>query len=227
MADIDMIPRSYRDALRVRRTLTAYGAALALLVVGGGGASLVLRWRVAVETPRLERMRTDSGMAGTMRTQLIGMQQRKDALMADAQAFASLRGAGDTAAVAQVLEATLNDKVWLGQLRFTRTQEHLHEPLPSPLPPGTVFARATAPAGAPAPAPGSPGAMQAWQLGSHIELSGQALDQRAMTDFLAALAAHPALNGVRFLNSSQTPAEAGDTMAFSAGASLAPRKETP
>ena len=80
MADIDMIPRSYRDAQRVRRTLAAYGAALAVLVVAGGGASMLLRWRVAVETPQLERMRSDSALAGALRTQLIGAQQRKDAL---------------------------------------------------------------------------------------------------------------------------------------------------
>ena len=57
MADIDMIPRSYREGLRVRRTLLAYGAALGLLLVAGGGASAVLRWRLAVETPQLEAAR--------------------------------------------------------------------------------------------------------------------------------------------------------------------------
>lgn len=215
MADIDMIPRSYRDAQRVRRTLAAYGAALAVLAVAGGGASMLLRWRVAVETPQLDRMRSDSALAGTLRTQLIGAQQRKDALAGDVDALALLRGAGDTASLARVLDSTLNDKVWIEQLRFSRTREALREPLPSPLPPGTVkMNQAQGPA-------------QAWQLASHVELSGQALDHRAMTDFLGALAAHPSLGQVRFLNSSEAPAEEGGAVAFGAAATLVKRKETP
>lgn len=215
MADIDMIPRSYRDAQRVRRTLAAYGAALAVLVVAGGGASMLVRWRVAVETPQLDRMRSDSALAGALRTQLIGAQQRKDALAGDVDALALLRGAGDAASLARVLDGTLNDKVWIEQLRFSRTREALREPLPSPLPPGTVkMNQAQGPA-------------QAWQLASHVELSGQALDHRAMTDFLGALAAHPSLSQVRFLNSSEAPAEEGGAVAFGAAATLVKRKETP
>jgi Tfp pilus assembly protein PilN len=211
MADIDMIPRSYRESLRVRRTLSAYGAALALLLVVGAGASLLLRWRLAVETPRLERMRSDSALAGTLRTQLSGAQQRRDALAGDVEAQALLRGAGEAQALARVLEATLNDRVWIEQLRFSRSETLLRDPLPSPLPAGTVRT--------------SQG--QAWQLGSQVELSGQALDHRAMTDFLGALAAHPALTQVRFLNSSEAPLEEGGAVAFGAAASLVKHKETP
>jgi Tfp pilus assembly protein PilN len=208
MADIDMIPRSYREAARTRRTLATYGTALALLVAVGCGASLLLRWRLAVETPRLERMRAESTLAGTLRSRLAVAQQSKDALAGDVDTLASLSGAGEAAQLAQVLDATLNDKVWIEQLRFSHTRELLRDPLPSPLPPGTVQAH---PAQGPA---------QAWQLGTHVELSGRALDQRAMTDFLAALAAHPALSGVRFLNSSEAPAEEGGAVAFGAAASL-------
>jgi Tfp pilus assembly protein PilN len=208
VADIDMIPRSYREAARTRRTLAAYGAALALLVAVGASASLALRWRLAVETPRLESMRAESTLAGSLRSRLAAAQQSKDALAGDVDTLALLRGTGEAALLAQVLEATLNDKVWIEQLRFSHTRELLRDPLPAPLPPGTVQVH---PAQGPA---------QAWQLGSHIELSGRALDQRAMTDFLAALAAHPALSGVRFLNSSEAPAEDGGAVAFGAAGSL-------
>jgi Tfp pilus assembly protein PilN len=185
MADIDMIPRSYREASRVQRMLRAYGIALALLVLGGAGASALLRWRVAVETPRLQHLRADAVQAGAMRAQLAGVQQRRDALAGDADALASLRGAGTATQLAQVFDATLDDKVWIEHLRFTRTRERLNAPLPSPLPPGTVQVNGA----------------QAWQLGSHVELAGQALDTGAMTRFLSALAAQPALAKVRLLNS--------------------------
>ena len=216
MADIDMIPRSYREGLRVRRTLAAYGAALGLLLVTGGGASAGLRWRLAVETPRLEETRAGSVRTGALLTQLTGAQTRKDTLAEGVGALGALRGAGEVDALARLLNGALSDKVWFEQLRFGRTQELLQAAPPSPLPAGTVQVRT----------PGS-GAVQAWRLGSQVEIDGRALDNAAMTAFLAALAANPALADVRFLNSSTQGTDEGGAVAFKAAASLVKRKETP
>jgi Tfp pilus assembly protein PilN len=215
MADIDMIPRSYREGLRVRRTLAAYGAALGLLLVAGGGASALLRWRLAVETPQLEQARAGSVRGAALLAQLAGAQTRKDSLLEGVGALEALRGAGEVDGLARLLEKTLNDKLWFEQLRFARSQELLQAP-PSPLPPGAVQMRT----------PGS-GAVQAWRLGSHVEIDGRALDNAAMTAFLAALAADPALGNVRFLNSSTQAADEGGAVAFKAAASLVKHKETP
>ena len=216
MADIDMIPRSYREGLRVRRTLAAYGAALGILVVAGGGASALLRWRLAVETPRLEQARTASLQAAALRTQLASAQMRRDTLAEGVDALAILRGAGEVDALAKLLDGALNDKVWFEQLRFARTQELLQAVPPSPLPPGTVQVRTP-----------QSGEVQAWRLGAHIDIDGRALDNAAMTAFLAALAANPALSKVRFLNSSTQAQEEGAVVAFGAAGSLVKQKETP
>ena len=215
MADIDMIPRSYREGLRVRRTVAVYGTALATLLVLGGGAGAFLHWRLAVEMPRLEQTRAASAQAAAMRTQLANAQARKDALAGDLDALAGLRGSGEVTALARVLDHALNERVWLASLRLARTQEALQAP-PSPLPPGTVQARAA-----------QAGAMQAMRLGTQVELTGGALDDAAMTAFLAALAADPALSDVRFLNSSTAAEEDGGTVGFSASASLVKRQEAP
>ena len=214
MADIDMIPRSYREGLRVRRTLTVYGTALALLLVAGGGTSAVLRWCLALETPLLDQKRATSTQASAMRNQLIGAQARKDALAENVTALGALRGAGEVTALASVLDGALNDKVWFEQLRFSRTQELLQAAPPSPLPAGTVQARAA-----------QTGAVQAWRLGSHIEIAGAALDNSAMTLFLSALAADPAFTDVRFLNSSTATLEDGGAVSFNAAAALVKREE--
>jgi Tfp pilus assembly protein PilN len=219
MADIDMIPRSYREALRVRRTLAAYGGALALLLAAGAAGAVLLRWRLAVETPRLALLRADAGQADAMRTLLAKAQEHKDALAQDAGALAALRGAGEVAALAKTLDGAINDKVWFDQLRFSRSQELLREAPPSPLPPGTVQAR-TLPGTA-----GAAGAVQAWRLASHLEIAGQASDNPAMSSFLAALSADAGLSNVRFLNSSAIPAEDGGGVGFGIAASLVKRGE--
>lgn len=220
MADIDMIPRSYRAALRVRRIATVYGAALALLLVTGAGASALLRWRVAVETPRLEQLRAGSVQADAMRAQLEAARQRRDAYAQDAASLAAVRGAGEVASLAKILDAALNEQVWVEQLRFSRTEEQLPATTQTPLPAGTVQVRV-------AQVPGAPAAVQVWRLGSHIDIAAQARDHAAMTSFLTALASNPALSEVRFMNSSAASAEDGSAVSFGAAASLVKNGETP
>jgi Tfp pilus assembly protein PilN len=216
MADINMIPRSYREGVRVRRTLTAYGAALALLVVVGGGSAAVLRWRLAVETPRLDQARASSTQVAALRAQLDLAQQRKDALLGDVGALAAIRGTGEVAALASVLEQARDDDVWFGRLRFSRTREQLPA-LPDAPAPDIVVARVPAPAGA-------PDTQQAWRLGSHVEIDGEALDHSAMTSFLGRITADPALTSVRFLNSSAATATESKVVAFGIAASLKKEK---
>jgi len=213
-----MIPRSYREGVRVRRTLTIYGSALALLLVAGGGASALLHWRLALETPRLEQSRTASGQASALRTQLINAQARKDLLADNVAALAALRGTSEVAALSASVDAAINDQVWFDRLHFSRSQELLQAPPPAPLPAGVVQARSTAGA--------MQGAIQAWRLGSQIEIAGQALDNGAMTRFLAALSTDPALADVRFLNSSTAPALEGGAVQFRVAAALVKRENT-
>lgn len=220
MAEIDMIPRSYRDALRLRRTARTYGIALALLLAAGAGATALLRWRVAVETPRLEQLRAGSVQAEAMHAQLQAAQQRRDAYVQDVASLAAARGAGEVAAFARILDSALNDGVWIDGLRFSRSEEQLPPPAQVPLPAGTVQVLA-------AQAPGIPPAVQVWRLGSHVHISAQANNHAAMTSFLTALAAHPALSDVRFVNSSAVPAEEGGTVSFGATASLVKQGGTP
>lgn len=212
MADIDMIPRSYRDGLRVRRTLAGYGAALLLLLVAGAGGAGVLHWRVGLERPRLDALRAATAQAENLRAQLALAQSRKAALEGATQALAALRGAGAVTGLARALDASLNDRVWFEHLEFSRTQELLRDPLPSPLPPGTLQTAA----------PGAAGALQAWHLASHVRIAGQALGHGALTGFLDAMSANPALADVRFLNSSATSAGGQAGLAFSAAGSLRP-----
>ena len=213
MADIDMIPRSYREGMRARRTLQAYGAGLALLLLAGGAAGAYLHWRLAVETPRLEGDRSASTQAGAMRLRLTSAQARKELLAENTAALGSLRGPGEAAALAAILDESLNAGVWLEHLRFTRSQELLQAVPPAPLPAGVVQARAQT------------GAQQAWRLGSQVQIAGQALDNAAMTAFLSKLAADPRLADVHFLNSSTTATDEGGVVVFNATAALIKREE--
>jgi Tfp pilus assembly protein PilN len=213
MADIDMIPRSYRDGVRVQRLLRAWGLALAGVLLAGGLAAGLLQWRLAVETPQLDALRSRTAQAEALRARLAAAATRHSALEQDAQALAALRGTGAVNRLAQAFDATLNDKVWFETLRFERTEELLRAPLPSPLPAGTLVTRAsTQPNAAPGP--------QTWRLARHIDVEGQALDHAALTTFLTALSGSPVLNDVRFLKSGAAAGEGPEHVAFSVSGAL-------
>ena len=224
MADIDMIPRSYRDGLRAQRALRGYSLALAALLVGGAAATGLLHWRLAVETPRLEQLRTLTAQAEALRVRLGATVTRKTALDQDARALAALRGSGAIARLTQALDGALNDKVWFDTLHFSRTEELLKAPLPSPLPSGTLETRASRQTNA-VPGP------QTWRLARHVDIGGQALDHAALSTFLGALSTSPVLEDVRFLKSGATSGatlgEGPDLVTFSVTAALAPAGAKP
>lgn len=208
MADIDMIPRSYRDSVRVQQALRGYGLALGILLLAGVAGTALLHWRLAVATPQLEQLRVRTADAEALRARLAAAAARQGALEQDVQALAALRGTGSIAGLAGALDGALNDKVWFDTLRFARTEELLRAPLPSPLPAGALTTRA-------ATGPGAPAGPQTWRVARHVEIAGQALDHAAVTTFLGALSTSPVLADVRFVKSTAAPGEGVELVAFS------------
>jgi Tfp pilus assembly protein PilN len=202
MADMDMIPRSYRDALRVRRTLLAYGGALALALATGLLGAGWLHWRLSVEEASLHKLRAANASADAVRTQVAAAEQRKSTLLQASDALAALRGAGTVSRLASALDTALNDGTTLNQLQFSRTQELLKAPLPQPLPAGTVQAQ-------------NAGNPEYWHLASRVDITGQARDHAALTRFLGAIGRDPTLSGLRFLNSATAAGEGQGGLAFS------------
>jgi Tfp pilus assembly protein PilN len=209
MADIDMIPREYRDGVRARRIVRRTGMALAIVLVAGVLGGGVLRWRTAA----LDRAATVL-QASSAQAQAEGV--RSAALAADrarvtqaAALLGALRRKGELAALAQGLDAALTDGVWLTGLRVERDIQGV-APATGAAPAGAAAAPASAfteefsaPVGA-GPAPGGPapaGAAQTWRLGSSIELTGQATSYAAVTAFLATLGRQNGIAGLRLVSS--------------------------
>lgn len=219
MADIDMIPRSYRDSVRVEQALRGYGITLGALLLAGVAAAGLLHWRLAVATPQLEQLRTRTADAEALRTRLATAAARKNALDQDAAALTALRGQGSVARLADAFDLALNDKVWFETLRFDRTEELLRAPLPTPLPAGTLETRAST-------RPGAPAGPQTWRIARHLDIQGQALDHAALTAFLGALSSSPVLTDVRFVKSAATAGDGPELVAFSVTGAV-PTKAAP
>jgi len=213
MANVDMIPRSYREARRARQLLTRYGIALGGLLLAGAAASAILHWRLSVELPRLEALRGSTARVEAARTQLTGTQLRKNALSEDVAALNALRGVGALARLADALDGTLNERVWLERMVLTRTIEKIEGDPAAAVPGGLVLRARTSPTAQDS---------VAWRLVEKVEMGGGALDHPALTAFLARLETSGTLHGLRFLQSSVATGEEGQSVAFSIAGPLGP-----
>ncbi len=171
MADIDMIPRSYRDAVRLRRVARLTVAALAVVVVVTGAGNALLRWRSAGIERQVAALRSAAAQAQSA--------SARDASMRDEQARAAQAGAllrtlrrqGELAAFAQALDEALPPAAWLTGVNVRRGLQ-------------TV-----------------PGAAAEPAIATTVELAGQAASYDAITAFLAGLGRSKAVATVQLQSS--------------------------
>jgi Tfp pilus assembly protein PilN len=193
MADIDMIPRSYREAVRVRRTLRQAGAALACVAVLGIGAVIALHWRSSAIERQAAALETAANGAEAGRARDAALQAASLRLQRQDATLQALRREGELDALARGLEASLSDKVWLTALTLERDTQAASpkDGVAAGVPEG-VEALDTADAS------GQP----AWRTAGTLELQGQATDYAAVAAFLAALGHQRGVVGLRLIGSS-------------------------
>ena len=196
MADIDMIPRSYRDRVRVRHTLRRVGGALALVLVGAAAGHAALRWQGAALEQQAARLRAAASAAQSDQARAAG--ERATALRAEQRAavLGAVRREGELAALALAIDGALPADTWLTALALRRN------------------ARVAAPGAAPAAAATT---QQAFATGSaagdllllesQVELRGQAASYQGVTDFLARLGRVPGLSAVQLQSSGANAAD--------------------
>ena len=213
MADIDMIPRSYRAAARVRRTVRQAGLALACAALLGIGAVGGLHWRGAALARQAAALEAAANQTQLDRTRDAALQAAGMHLLRADATLHALRREGELEALSRAFDAALTDQVWLTGLTLVRdAQGGPAKDAPSD-PAIEQVAAADSADGAPT-----------WRLASAIQISGQATDYGAVTAFLAALGRQNGISGLRLVASS-AGAESG-AIDFQATAYLV-RPKTP
>jgi Tfp pilus assembly protein PilN len=209
MAEIDMIPREYRDGVRVRRALRATGIALAVVAVLGATAHIGLRWRTAALDRQVAALEAAAAQDQADADRGAALQAEQARRHRQSAVLHALRREGELAALAQGLDAALTDQVWLTGLDVERDIQ-----------------AASPGAAKPADPDGSVEELDAdgWRLSSAVQLSGQAENYRAVTAFLAALGRQPGVANLKLVGSSA--AADGQAVDFRATGTLI-RRTTP
>lgn len=209
MAEIDMIPREYRDGLRVRRTVRAAGIALAMVAVLGAAAHAGLRWRGGALERQVAALEADAAREQADADRSAALQAAQARRQRQVAVLGALRREGELAALAHGLDAALTDQVWLTGLEVERD------------------AQLAAPGATPPAGQDGTEALDAdgWRMSSTVQLSGQAGNYRAVTAFLAALGRQPGIANLKLVGSSA--AGDGQAVDFRATGTLIRQRSTP
>lgn len=216
MADIDMIPRSYRDGVRVRRTLRRAGLALAAIVLAAAAGSGALRWQSAALERRTATLQQAASAAQTSQAQAATAHAARERLLAQQGLLHALRREGELAALAAAIDSALPATAWLTAINLQRDLQ-LAAPdasasAPAPDARATRFATGNADGGT-------------LVMITSVELAGQATDYNGITDFLSHLGRMPGMHGVELLSSSANATTAA--IDFRAVVMLVPPAEAP
>lgn len=218
MADIDMIPRSYRDGVRVRRTLRRAGLALAAIVVAAAAGSAALRWQSAALERRTATLQQAASAATASQAQAATEHAARERVLQQQGLLRALRREGELALLANAIDSALPETAWLTAVTLQRDLQlapaNAPAPAPAPVPDGRTTTIATG------NADGSTLVMV-----SSVELAGQAADYNGITDFLSNLGRTPGMHGVELLSSSASPTT--PAIDFRAVVTLVPPPEAP
>jgi len=214
MADIDMIPRSYRDGVRVRRTLRRAGMALTAIVLAAAAGSGALRWQSAALERRTATLQQAASAAQTSQAQAATAHAAHERLLAQQGLLHALRREGELAALAAAIDSALPATAWLTAINLQRDLQLAAPDASAPAPDAraTTFATGNADGGT-------------LVMISSVELAGQATDYNGITDFLSNLGRMPGMHGVELLSSSANPSTAA--IDFRAVVVLIPPAEAP
>jgi len=217
MADIDMIPRSYRDGVRVRRTLRRAGMALTAIVLAAAAGSGALRWQSAALERRTATLQQAASAAQTSQAQAATAQAARERLLAQQGLLRALRREGELAALAAAIDSALPANAWLTAINLQRdlqlaTATPATATTPAPDSRATTFATGNADGGT-------------LVMITSVELAGQAADYNGITDFLSNLGRMPGMHGVELLSSSANPSTAA--IDFRAVVVLVPPADAP
>lgn len=212
MANINLIPSDFFNAQRNWRVIKR--AAVCCLGIFGAAALLAASIQVQIRQERMQMAALSAREDSTvLQKRIQDLMSRKVALEKDAALMEKVQANADIAAIIRALETTLQDEVWVKELRYTRHQESLDSSACAAFEQAgglsIRFAGST---------PGQP--EQCWKQESALDLKAAATRHQAAGVFLQTLGRQPRFSEVRFINSTASSTEQGHIVEFAVHARM-------
>jgi len=202
MTEIDMIPQSYREQLRVRLWGRNFLAAIAALVVLIVVAKVWLLVTLSVQKPKLELLQHGRHAVAAQLAAVEALRARKSEAESNLSVLAELRGGPSVEQISGTIDRAINDGVWFDRLQFVRSADY-------------AAPKADPAAGAP---PGDGATAGAKRPLNQLEIGGRAVSHSALAEFAKNLAAEPGTRNVRVVNTARQGDSAATAVRFEVAA---------
>lgn len=190
MADIDLVPDSYRRHRNLRRRLKGFGFAYAITVAALVTVYFVLTSSLAREASALEQLKARESAVIQRKARRDTLEGERIALRKQLDVLEKLRGGPPVREVFVSIDRAIDDHVWFNEWKFKRAGEFV-EVEPHTVSTGYLII-----------VPGSEqgDTTKAWRLNTHMEIKARATDHSALADFVDRLARQAVISEVKVLN---------------------------
>jgi hypothetical protein len=193
MHEVDLIPASYKERLKIKRWCQNFGFVLASVVVLVLGLRFVITNNTLALNSKIEIRQKDKQFS-------IEQQQKYNALVAqevklnkDLEILNGLRGGPSAKQIVLAVDRVMQEDVWFTQWTFSRDGE-IATIQPATVQTGYFIIIPQVANGVPT--------QQTWKLSTHMEISGQALNHSGLSGFIKNLINQPEIDDVKVINTS-------------------------
>ena len=193
MHELDLIPASYKERLKIKRWCRQFGSVfVGALVVMFGLKIAVINKTMALNS-KIEVLQKDKQTSIEQQQKYNDLVTKEVKLRKDLEILNGLRGGPSAKQILLAVDRVMQDDIWFTQWSYNRAGEI------TPVQPATVQTGYFIII--PQEASSSPN-QQAWKLNTHMEINGQALNHSSLSSFIRNLIKQPEIEDVKVINTS-------------------------
>lgn len=193
MHELDLIPASYKERLKIKRWCRLFGFTFAGVLVLIFGLRFILIAKTKAFNSKIEIRQKDKQFNNEQQQKYNTLVAEGIKLEKELEILNGLRSGPSAKRILLALDRIVQNDVWFSKLSYNRTGEITH------------VQPATAQTGSfiiiPKEANGSSN-QQGWKLNTHMEINGQALDHSSLSGFIRKLINLPEIDDVKVVNTS-------------------------
>ena len=193
MHEVDLIPASYKERLKIKRWCRQFGLAFVSLLVVVFILKLAIINKTMALNSRIEILQRDKQTSIEQQQKYNELVDKEVKLRRQLEILNGLRGGPSAKQILLAVDRVMRNDVWFTQWSFIRAGQ-ITQVQPATVQTGYFII-------IPQEANTTP-AQQAWKLDTHMEISGQALDHSSLSDFISNLIKQPEITDVKVINTS-------------------------
>ena len=191
MHDIDLIPTEFRAWMLFSRRVKVFGVLAVVIILAIVAGCVVLDQLTTQAQMRVDALQNQKDISTRQRTELQTLIGNKDNLQNQLTLLTGLRGGTTALEMFQTIDQALSgEEVWFTSWQYRRAgtvvkadDKKEHTGYFIVLPKGEKTTET-----------------EAWQIETHMNITGEALDHSALSDFVMRLIKQPQISDVRVLN---------------------------